>query len=198
MALGWATTNWVRSGYTFEIHPLAKSVDSLPIQIEEFEGKDVALDDEIQKILNADAVVNRTYSRSNGDSISVHVSAWFRPESMTYVAPHIPRVCYTNGGWKILEERTVTINTAIGKLPFVTMLVERNGETHVVAFWYQMGSEIFTSASEARRIHRQYWGKKDWPPTVKAMLDTPAADIEAALPRLNAFAALVFAWTSEL
>lgn len=198
MILGWMATTWVRSGYTSEVRPLGKDLDLLPVQIDGFQGESIPMDDEVAKILNADAVLNRFYTRANGDSISLHVSAWIQPESLSYVAPHLPRVCYTNSGWKILEERTVSITTATGKLPYLAMLVERNSERHVVIFWYQMGRNVYTSEAEAKNIHREFWGKKSWPPTVKVMLDTPAQDMESAIARLNAFAPSVFAWTNDL
>jgi EpsI family protein len=198
MTCGWVFTTWVRSGYTFDVQPLARGLDTLPMELDGYRAIDLPMDEEISKVLNADAVVNRDYRRPNGTSVVVHASAWVRPETVASVAPHIPKVCYTNAGWKILEERGVDVATPAGNLPLWVVLFERDGERCVVSYWYQMGQSTFNSPQEARQIHRELWGKKHWPATVKFMLQVPAQGIDAALPQIEEFASNVFQWASKL
>lgn len=198
MTFGWVSTVWVRSAYTIEVHPLGRSLDSFPAEIDGYKGSDIPLDEEVRKVLNADSVVNRAYVRENGDSISLHMSAWIRRETSDVAAPHVPRLCYTNAGYTILEERTTMLTTPSGKLSFCSLLLQRNGERCVASYWYQMGQSTFTTAKEARQIQRGLWGQKQWPPTVKVLLQTPAQDIDAALPRIEGFATNVLPWTNKL
>ena len=198
MVFGWLGTAWVRSGYTFEVQPLGRNLETLPMEIDTYKGTDVPLDEAVLKVLNADATVNRSYLRPDGASMVLHVSAWVRPESVASVAPHTPKVCYTNSGWKILEERIVQSSTPAGNLPLCVLLLERDGERCVVSYWYQMGRSTFSTAKEARQIHRDLWGQKRWPATIKFLLQTPAQEIDAGLPRIEEFAATVFQWALEL
>lgn len=198
MCVGWVFTIWVRSGYTFEIQPLQKGLDSFPMDLEEYRGVDLPLDEDVSKILAADATMNRAYRRSDGSSIVVHASAWVRPENVSSVAPHSPKICYTNAGWHILEERPTEVTTPAGRLHFNSLLLERDEERCVVSYWYQMGENIFTTASEARQVHRNLWGKQRWPATLKFMLQIPARDIDTALPRIQDFASIVYQWSLTL
>lgn len=201
LSFSWLTTIWVRSGYTFEVQPLKKDLNDLPLQLEDYSGKDVPLDEGVRKILNADATLSRIYERPDGNWVSVHVSAWIRPESVSSVAPHNPKICYTNSGWKILEERRVVADTSVQRLPLDVLLLQRDGERCVVAFWYRMGTSLFDNATDARRVHCQLWGQPTWPPTIKVMLQIPTdetGDIDESLVRIKRFAGYLFEFTSQL
>ena len=195
---GWIGTTWVRSGYSFFVQPLNRGLDSFPMEINGYRATDLPLDEEVNKILHADETMNREYRRPDGTSLVIHASAWDRPETVASVAPHSPRVCYTNAGWKIIDERTQVITTAAGKLPLMLLLLGRDEDRCVVCYWYQMGKSTFGTASEARQIHRELWGKKSWPATIKFMLQIPASGIDPALPPLEEFAASVFEWSATL
>jgi EpsI family protein len=198
MACGWMSTVWIRSGYTFEVQPLTRGLESLPLELNGYVGKDAPLDERVNEILDADSTVNREYRRPDGMVVSLHASGWVRPEKIASVAPHNPKICYTNSGWKIIEERTVPFDTPAGKLPVCILFLERETERCVVGFWYQMGKSTFNTAKEARQLHRQLWGKKQWPATMKFMLQTPAQTLDSGLPRIEEFAAIVYQWSLDL
>ena len=198
MTFGWLGTTWLRAANSIEVKPLRQGLDTLPTKLDGYEATEVPLDDHILEVLKADALVNRHYVRADRASIMCHVSAWLRPDSVNGSAPHVPKLCYTNAGWDIVDEKTIEIDTPSGKLKMNLLAVKRNGDRSVVAYWYQLGDTTFTTSAEAKQIHRKYWGKKNWPPLVKVLLDSPAPDINTALPRIEKFATSVFAWTDEL
>jgi len=198
MVCGWIGTSWVRSGYTFEVQPLSRGLESFPMEIDGYTGTDIPMDDAVRKILNADSSINRSYRNSNGSSISLHASAWVRPETIASVAPHSPKVCYTNAGWKIIQERTVQCSTEAGNWPICLLLLDREGERCVVGYWYQMGHASFNTSAEARRVHRDLWGKKSWPATMKFMLQTSGKDIDSVLPTVEQFAKSIYEWSAKL
>ena len=198
MALGWVCTTYVRSGYTFEVEPFKRGFDSLPLELDGYTGANQPIDQDVSKILNADETVNRQYLRPDGTSVLFYGSAWFRPDKNSQVAPHNPKICYVNAGWKILEERVISVNAPGGKLPIDLILLERDTDRCVVGFWYQMGQSTFLSNKEGRQLHRQFWGNKKWPATFKFMIQTPSQGIDAAIPRLEEFALIVYQWSLEL
>jgi len=183
---------WVRSGYTFEIAPLSRSLSDFPAEIGTWRGVDVPMEDEenVLRILNAQETLNRVYRDSAGRGVALNVSAWLLPE-VSGAAPHIPKLCYTNTGWSIIEERNIQIQTSDGELPLTTLLLERNGERIVVAYWYQMGTSYYTSGEEARRLHRQLWGKSQWPATFKVLMQIPAITLDTGLASLQPFVKIV-------
>lgn len=198
LCFGLFCTLWVRSGYTFNIQPLHQGLETFPLDLVEYRGVDLPLDEDVSRILAADATMNRAYRRSDGTSIVVHASAWVRPENVSSVAPHSPKICYTNAGWKILEERPAEVDMPSGRLHFNMLLLERDEDRCVVSYWYQMGDSIFTTAAEARQVHRNLWGKAVWPATLKFMIQFPARDIDSALPQIKEFASTVFQWSLTL
>lgn len=191
VAVCYCGTLWVQAGYTFEVTPLNRDLEAIPLDLESWRGEDVPIDDSVARMLNAQQSMNRVYRDRDGTSVIANVSAWLRPETVSEVAPHVPKLCYTNSGWTILGEREVVITTPQGSLPFVAMLCEKQGERIVVAYWYQMGTSHFNSVSEARRIHRGLWGQRQWPATVKILLQTSATNLDAGLPRIERFALLL-------
>lgn len=209
MTCGWIGTNYIRSGFTFEIQKMTKEVDSLPKEILGYVGTDIAVDEEIEKVLSADSAVNRIYRRPEGGSFTLHVATWTKPEEISAIAPHHPTLCYANAGWKILEVRHTQMDKKqidakqidakqIEKHSIGLLLCERNKEYCVVAFWYQMGKHSFSSQSDGRRIHQIYWGKRIWPATIKFMVQVTAKDIDTAIPQIEPIAAKLFDWAANL
>ncbi|MEI8016970.1 MAG: exosortase-associated EpsI family protein [Schlesneria sp.] len=201
MSCGLVSTYWIRSGYTFEVQPLKQSLEALPMELIGYTGSEQPVDPAVSAVLHADTTVNRSYTRPDGTMILLHASGWLRPETIADVAPHNPKVCYTNSGWKILEERNIELTSSIGKLPMCVMLLERDTERCVIGFWYQMGQSMFTTTKDARQVHRQLWGNKKWPATIKFLFQTPAQvsqGIDALLPRIEEFALIVHQWSLEL
>lgn len=191
MCLCYLATHWVRAGYTFEVAPLGRDLESMPLELDEWRGVDVPLDEHVREILNAQATSNRVYRNRDGVAVVAHISAWLSPETVSEVAPHVPKVCYTNTGWKIIEEREVHVNSPQGDLPLIALLLEKQGERIVVAYWYQMGNSRFNSVDEARRIHRSLWGQRQWPATVKVLLQTSSDSFESGMPLIERFGLLV-------
>ena len=192
MFVGYLGTLRVREGYTFEVVPLHRELESLPLVLDEWHGADVPMaDDGTREILNAQSTVNRVYQNRDGVAVSLNVSAWLRPETVSAAAPHIPKICYANAGWSIVEEREVLLNTSTGDIPLVALLLERGDQRIVVAYWYQMGESYFTSVEDARRIHRLFWGQPRWPATFKVLIQTTARRIEAGLPPIEQIALLL-------
>lgn len=70
---------------------------SIPLQIGEWRGEDVALDEEIITRTDTDDHVNRIYTRRGGhEGVAVFVAYGVR---MRDLMPHRPEVCYPGAGW---------------------------------------------------------------------------------------------------
>ena len=198
MICGWLFTSWVRAGYSFDVTKMKLGLEDLPLEFIGYQGSDIDIDDDISKLLDADSSLNREYVGPNGTSITIHGSAWIRPEAIAYVAPHPPTVCYPNAGWTQRDLRVVEMKTSFGTIPIQLVSFQKGGFNCVVAFWYQMGENYFTTSGEARKVHRSLWGKKEWPFSIKFMLQIQAPDIDDAIPNLEPFAIELLEWSRNL
>jgi hypothetical protein len=73
------------------------ALERLPMQIADWTGEDVPLDEAIVRRTDTDAHINRRYSRSSGlESVSLYVACGVRTRNLIV---HRPEVCYIGAGW---------------------------------------------------------------------------------------------------
>ena len=81
--------------------PMApETVASFPMQIGGWTGREVPLDETIARKTDADAHINRQYSRHNGRESVVLYVAYGRTWEMMF---HRPEVCYPANGWTLIS-----------------------------------------------------------------------------------------------
>ena len=191
MVVCYCGTLWTRSGYSFEVVPLSRELKTVPLEINGWHGQDIPSDERVAAMLNAQDGINRVYRNPEGVNVALNISAWLLPETVSNVAPHVPKLCYVNAGWKVLAERESILSTPKGDFTMTNLFLEKQGDQICVAYWYQMGAQRFTSPQESRAIHRSLWGKRKWPATLKVLIQTSAGSIDAGLPLIERFALLV-------
>lgn len=83
------------------------TLKQLPLQIGDWAGIEVPLDERIVEATDTDDLVNRRYVRSNGrDAVSLFIACGLR---MRDLAPHRPEVCYPGAGWTVDDRRVVDV-----------------------------------------------------------------------------------------
>jgi EpsI family protein len=112
----------------------AETLAEIPIEITNWQGKNIAIETDVAEMLDADFHVQRVYQHPIGAILWLYVGYYGterggRPE-------HTPWVCYPSNGWKITRQSVVEIGGA-ENLRANEIVVERNGETRLVHFWYQ-------------------------------------------------------------
>ena len=198
LASSWLATQWVRKGYTFEVSPLKHELATLPNEIDGWVGTDQPIEEGVLKLLAADSLINRGYQHPQYGNVLMHASVWVDPRKVASIAPHLPKVCYSNVGWVPVDERQVTLNVGGKPIPLSVLQFEKQGKQIVVAYWYQIGDVRFNTAVEARQLHRQLWGQPVWPATVKVLLQTSSDSIDEGLPILERFIASIYPPFAEL
>lgn len=117
--------------------PLAVNAETLaeiPIEITNWHGENIAVKSDVAEMLDADFNIQRIYQHPIGGFLWLYVGYYGtqrggRPE-------HTPWVCYPSNGWKIVRQSVVEIGGA-EELRANEIVVERDGETRLVHFWYQ-------------------------------------------------------------
>lgn len=83
-------------------------LEQLPLEIGEWTGRDVPLEERVVRATDTDDHLNRVYRRSGVvESVSLYVAFGIRLRDL---APHRPEVCYPSSGWTLEKKRTVTIS----------------------------------------------------------------------------------------
>jgi len=114
-------------GISWGATPLGpQTLEKLPMQIGDWMGREVPLDEAIRRKTNADAYTNRNYSRSNGlGSVGLYIACGVRARDLV---AHRPEVCYISAGWTLVETHQLQLERKDGiKLPCSIFNFSRGG-----------------------------------------------------------------------
>jgi len=119
--------------------PIAQGAfEQFPLQVGNWTGQEVPLDDAIVRGTSTDAHINRRYSRANGqESILLYIACGIRTCELVY---HQPDVCYPASGWTLVEQHSLELPVREGSgLPCTILQFARN-ELHrervtVLHYW---------------------------------------------------------------
>ncbi len=118
----------------------SSSLARLPMQIGDWVGQETPLDDEVFRGTNADAYVNRRYSRKAGsDAVSLYIACGVKMSEMVY---HRPDVCYPASGWALTERCSTELTLEDGmKLPCTIFQFSSEGlsRERVIVLHYFIG-----------------------------------------------------------
>lgn len=127
---------------------LARSLDSIPLQIGEWTGVAAPqLNERVESRLAATGYLTRLYHH-NGREVGVLVTYYSQQragESM-----HSPKNCLPGAGWEPWEFRTIRLATTPEPTPVNLYSVQKEGDRMQVLYWYQ---------SPHRIIANEYAGK---------------------------------------
>jgi EpsI family protein len=112
----------------------AETLADIPTEITNWHGENIAIETDVAEMLDADFHVQRIYQHPVGGYLWLYVGYYGterggRPE-------HTPWVCYPSNGWRILRQSVIEID-ATRNLRANEIVVERDGDTRLVHFWYQ-------------------------------------------------------------
>lgn len=82
----------------------------LPLQLGDWMGREMPLDEAVVRATDTDDHVNREYRHRHGQpAVSLFVAYGV---NLRDLAPHRPEVCYPGAGWTLQETRKLTLTTA--------------------------------------------------------------------------------------
>ncbi len=166
-----------------------------PLQVGNWHGEPTQLDPEIAVATGADVLVDRAYRDSAGHAISMHTAMFKNP---AIGIGHTPSVCYTAGGWKMLNQTFENVQVSNDLAIAVKLTAwEREGDTIMVACWYQLGDHVLYERFDMGRIRWAMRGQPKWPVLTKIMLQAPAAEFDDARTSLMGFTEQVVKWLNQ-
>jgi len=82
-------------------------LERFPLQVGNWTGREVPLDEDIVRATDTDAHINRSYSRNNGlEFVSLYIATGVKARDLM---PHRPEVCYTGAGWTLTDKRSMEL-----------------------------------------------------------------------------------------
>ena len=164
------------------------ALQGFPMQIGNWVGQDVALDDAIVLRTNADAHINRQYSRSNSlESISLYVACGRAPRLLS----HRPEICYTGAGWALAHRYSIELPLNSGaKLPCSVFQFVRGGldVKRVTVLHYFI---VDGQCGDDSLLRRKGWGrfaKTGYVAQVQVVTQAETFTDDSAIKRVCAFA----------
>lgn len=133
-----------------------KRLDRLPAVIDGYYAKIIPLSEQVNKALQTDVYIFRTYSGPKG-SITLYIGYYGTAKGGR--TGHIPTVCYPSQGYALLDEQRLTLPVVFGngrksKVTVTRLLVTRNGQKQIVYHWYQASGDTVLTNGIQQNLHR--------------------------------------------
>ncbi|MBN1361364.1 MAG: EpsI family protein, partial [Sedimentisphaerales bacterium] len=167
------------------------ALDRLPMQLGNWTGQEVPVEEEIVRATDTDAHVSRRYTKGVGfESISLWMASGVRARDLM---PHRPEVCYTGAGWTLMGRRSMELPlSADEKLPCNVMQFSRgalNSEGVMVLDYYVVDGQYCADISLLRSRAWRGGGAVGYVAQVQIVTSVPSADsAESALKLVSDFA----------
>jgi hypothetical protein len=177
---------------TTAVRPLHHRLSELPLVLGPWTGRDLSLDPNAFPSVGAQEQSERLFTNSTGEAVFVHCAAWMSQDDWT---PHIPELCYTGNGWELVQARALTL-AGRADAPMVIQHYQEGSHRVAVGYWYQFEKSTYVDRDGGRKLLRSQWGRRDWPPLLKTLLQTD--DTEGAEQRLLDLATRLYEWNCAL
>jgi EpsI family protein len=133
-----------------EIVPIRQSLSALPMQIENWEGRQSPdMDAKVMAVLGVDDYIDRVYYNRDLFPASLYIGYYQSQRSGDTM--HSPLNCLPGAGWNPVKRDHISIPVdGRASIEINKIVIQKGIEKQVVLYWYQ---------SHGRVIASEYWGK---------------------------------------
>lgn len=140
----------LRSRSQAESVPPRLALASLPLNLGDWQGKDLTISDDVRQILGEGDFLDRLYKRSP-EELWVDLFIAYFPTQRTGSTIHSPQNCLPGSGWVPVETSHIELPRPGGQTMTINRYVIAKGaDRQLVLYWYQ---------SHGRVIASEYWAK---------------------------------------
>ena len=162
-------------------------VSALPIQINEWKGEDLPVDERTYAILETRNLVTRRYTNPSEEDVYLYIVV----SEINRKVAHPPEVCYTGDGVEIVEKDQVQFSVPGLKGPLsVNSFVSRKDRAEsLVFYWFKAGDKFTTNyiIQQAKVVWNQIIGKKSTAALIRLSVAIDNGDKEKAQNTLQEF-----------
>jgi len=157
-------------------------ITNFPMEIGEWHGKDIQLEEKVYKILETRNLVMREYKNIATNQV---VYLYIVASDINRRVAHPPEVCYTGDGVEILEKKEANL----GFLKVDSFISRKNGNESLIFYWFKAGDKFTTSylIQQAKSAVNQMMGKNTGSALIRVSTDIINKDKEKASQLLQEF-----------
>lgn len=176
------------SGKSMEGVLFAKNI---PLQVGDWEGIDIPMDEETMRLLETRDILFRAYTQKG--KAPVYLCVVFAQNNRRSIHP--PEVCYIASGWEVGGKNFIPSNVFNIKPWFdlTEILITKNYNKQLIYYWYKAGDD-FTSSMAKHQFNmalNQIMLRRIRGALIRLSTDITEENREKAEARLNEFAASV-------
>ncbi len=162
-----------------------------PIQIGDWTGTEVPIDEKIIQATDTDARISRNYSRSNGqEAVWFYVAFGVKARDLM---PHRPEVCYIGAGWTLTERHSADLQTGSGQILPVSVLKFKRGSLNyeyiMVLDYYIVDGQYCRDVSLLRSRIWQGSGSVGYVAQVQVVTPVSINNMDISEKKVSSFAA---------
>ncbi len=128
-----------------------EALAGLPMQIADWTGLEVPIDEAIVRATDTDAHVSRRYVRNNAESVYLWIASGVKARDLM---PHRPEVCYSGSGWTVMSHDVIEValddNAKLSCQAYQFSRGSFNPETALVLYYYLVDGEYCSDVSLLR------------------------------------------------
>lgn len=127
-----------------EALPLRKNLAELPLELDEWKGREEGLDPKVLGVLGVEDSILRIYHNGKGCSLSLYVGYYESQRQGDII--HSPKHCYPGSGWYPVQNQVEEITLASGdRIKVNRYLIQKGLDSQLVLYWYQERGRIITN-----------------------------------------------------
>ena len=171
--------------------PSRETLATTPVSLHGWQGRDVALDDDVLAQLGVDDYINRRYMAADAPPVALYVGYYASQRQGDTI--HSPQNCLPGAGWRPVSAERTTVDLGGRTIPVNRFIIQKGLDRQAVFYWYQGRSRVVANEFankgwlmlDAARLRRTDGG------LVRAI--TPVASTpDAAFATLTTFSTALF------
>ncbi|MDD5069627.1 MAG: EpsI family protein [Candidatus Omnitrophica bacterium] len=124
----------------------ANKLDEIPLEIGEWKGRDVTVEQSVYDILETHNLLVREYENSAGDKVAIAVVY----SENNRASMHPPEICYVGGGVDLIEKGVVALPVKASEEFLVNKLVMKD-KLGIIKAWYWFSTKTKFTPSYYRQ-----------------------------------------------
>jgi EpsI family protein len=121
---------------------------AVPYGLDSWHGVDSPLVDAETEGLNADLIVNRTYTDTQGSEAGLYVA--FYSQQRPGVSIHSPLHCLPGTGWEVVSNDTIAVDLNRGANHMRRLVAQKASARILVLYWYSINGQMVTNEFASR------------------------------------------------
>lgn len=146
-----AAALFLRARSGSEVFPARSLLSSFPDHIGSWTGTDVAIDQDVRRVLGPGDFLSRLFSDPARPRNVIDLFLAYFPSQRTGDTIHSPKNCLPGAGWSAVESRRITLSVpAFTPFPVNRYVIVKGDTKQLVLYWYW---------SHDRGVASEYWAK---------------------------------------